>query len=104
MRTYGGIPEILQDLAASRIDVFVTDKLVGLYAAMERASAGPPTPDAPWGLVYVLKRWLGLSLLVSRRARVAAVAHGGLNGAVFVDRRLHDGAPRRRRPRCSTIS
>lgn len=36
IRTYSGIPEILVDMKAGRLDAFVTDRLVGLWAAKER--------------------------------------------------------------------
>ncbi len=36
VRTYSGIPEILVDLQAHRLDAFVTDRLVGLWAAKKR--------------------------------------------------------------------
>jgi polar amino acid transport system substrate-binding protein len=46
IRTYSGIPEILVDLQAHRLDAFVTDRLVGLWAAKTRhldlKLVGPP--------------------------------------------------------------
>ena len=36
VRSYSGIPEILVDLQANRLDAFVTDRLVGLWAAKKR--------------------------------------------------------------------
>lgn len=45
IRTYGGVPEILQDLGLGRIDAFVTDKLVGLHAAKDKGQPIVPVGE-----------------------------------------------------------
>lgn len=45
IRTYGGIPEVLVDFEAGRLDGFVTDRLVGLHALQVRGVAAVPAGD-----------------------------------------------------------
>ena len=56
IRTYGGIPEILQDLATGRVHAFVTDRLVGLYAAKQQRQ-----PIVPVGELLFTER-IGIAL------------------------------------------
>lgn len=67
VRTYGGIPDILVDIQAGRLDGFVTDRLVGLHAIQKRGSQVEPRGP----LLY--EETIGIAIQPGQPALLAAL-------------------------------
>lgn len=100
IRTYGGIPELIVDLKAGRIDGFVTDRLVGFHA-QSKARGGEPEFVAAGEPLY--RERMGIAMVKEQpalRAAVDAALDGmradGTWGAIstrWFGRDLSEGAP-----------